>query len=170
VITSLAGDGVVLRQWTPGDFDFYASYMGTDSTARYHGGAIDRQKAWRHLASVIGHWTLRGFGIYAVESLVESRLQGMVGLWEPHGWPCREFVYGFTAEAYAAKRALGAVKIALDHVKKCFPGEAVQGFIHPQNSPALGLARTIGARLQGEVPLLEFGSHVQVSFIKGNPC
>ena len=140
--------------------------MGDDSTARYHGGAIDTQKAWRHLASVIGHWTLRRFGVYAVESLGEGTVQGMVGLWEPYGWPCREFVYGFIPEAYDRDLALRAVESTLDEVRSSFPAEAIRGFIHPENARALGLARMIGATAHGEVPLFEFGLHVEVSFFE----
>ncbi len=70
---------VVLRQWKPEDFPFYAAYLADESTARFYGGKVDGQKAWRHLASLIGHWTLRGFGVYAVASSGTGELQGRRG-------------------------------------------------------------------------------------------
>jgi RimJ/RimL family protein N-acetyltransferase len=161
--------GIRLRQWAAGDFGFYAAYTGNEVTARYYGGAMEAQKAWRHLASVIGHWTLRGFGVYAAEDSGRGELQGCVGVWEPHGWPCREFAYWFLHEAYDTGWALSAVQLALDEVKRAFVGEEVMGFIHPENARALSLARSIGATLQGEVPLFEFGLHVQVSFFAPQP-
>lgn len=155
-------DGVLLRQWAAGDFEFYAAYLGSEATARYYGGAVDAQKAWRHLASVIGHWTLRGFGVYAVT--LRGQLQGCAGLWEPHGWPCREFVYWFTEAAYAREGASKGARLALDLVKGAFSGEMITGFIHPENHQALSLARALGATLQGVEPLFDFGPHRRVLF------
>jgi RimJ/RimL family protein N-acetyltransferase len=156
--------GLRLRQWTAADFEFYAAYLGNEATAQYIGGAVDKPKAWRHLASLIGHWTLRGFGVYAVEDLVTRQLQGCSGLWQPHGWPCREFVFWFTADAYAGGRAAQAAQLAMDEVNAAFPGEPVTGFIHPNNRIALGLAREVGGTLQGEESLFDFGPHIRIAY------
>ncbi len=155
---------VVLRQWTAADFEFYAAYLGDEATAKYIGGAIDKPKAWRHLASLIGHWALRGFGVYAVERLGGGQIQGCAGLWEPHGWPCREFVFWFTTDAYASGCALHATQLAITQVNTTFPLEPVIGFIHPHNRAALALASTLGGTLHGEEPLMDFGPHIRVSF------
>jgi len=130
-------NGMMLRQWTAEDFEFYAAYLGNEATARYVGGVTDKPKAWRHLASLIGHWTLRGFGVYAVEQLASGQLQGCAGLWEPHGWPCREFVFWFTPDAYTSGRAARATQLALAQVKTAFPQEPITSSIHPQNRRSL---------------------------------
>jgi arginine/ornithine N-succinyltransferase beta subunit len=49
-------------------------------------------------------------------------------------------------------------------VKESFPRQAIKGFIHPDNASALSLAHEMGATLHAEVPLFDFGPHVQVSF------
>jgi RimJ/RimL family protein N-acetyltransferase len=165
----IQGDSLLLRQWSSEDFGFYSSFFASDSNARFYGGAVDRQKAWRHLASVIGHWTLRQFGVYAVEAVGCGGLQGCIGLWEPHGWPCREFAYWFVPSAYDSGRALRAGQLALARVKESFPDEEIKGFIHPDNALALSLANAMGATLHTEVPLFDFGPHVQVSFFNPEP-
>jgi RimJ/RimL family protein N-acetyltransferase len=155
---------VILRQWTAADFEFYAAHLGDKVTAQYIGGAIDKQKAWRHLASLIGHWTLRGFGVYACEDRASGRLLGSAGLWQPHGWPCREFAFWFRPEAYGGDCAAEAAQLALDHVRVAFPDEQVTGFIHPENRPALALAGRLGGIAEGEVTLFDFGLHVQIAY------
>jgi RimJ/RimL family protein N-acetyltransferase len=157
-------NGLLLRQWTAADFDFYAAYLGNEQTAQYIGGAVNKHQAWRHLASLIGHWALRGFGVYAVEDLVTRQLQGCSGLWEPHGWPCREFVFWFTADAYGSGRAVRAARLSIDVVNAAFSQEAITGFIHPKNHLALALASEIGGTIQGEEPLFEFGPHIRIAY------
>jgi RimJ/RimL family protein N-acetyltransferase len=156
---------VTLRQWRAEDFNFYAAYLADESTARFYGGRVDKQKAWRHLASLIGHWTLRNFGVYAVASSTGGELQGCVGLWQPYDWPCREFVFWFTADAYASGRALAAARLGLGLVRAAsLPAETVTTFIHPGNDRALSLAHTLGGISRGEEPLFDFGPHVRVEY------
>ena len=161
---------IVLRQWRPEDFDFYAAYVGNEVTARFYGGVMDKQRAWRHLASVIGHWTLRKFGVYAAASRLGGDLQGCVGLWQPHDWPCREFVFWFTAEAYASGRALAAARLGIDAVRAARnPHEIVTTFIHPENQQALSLAYSLGGVARGEEPLFDFGQHVRIEYGDSSP-
>ena len=123
-------------------------------------------KAWRHLASLIGHWALRDFGVYAVaSSAATGELQGVVGLWEPYDWPCREFVYWFTADAYASGRALAAARLQLGLVRAARrPGEIITTYIHPENELGLSLAHQLGGISRGEEPLFDFGQHVRVEY------
>lgn len=160
----LKHEGTLLRQWEASDFDFYGGYLGSEDSARFYGGVLDGPKAWRHLASLIGHWSLKGFGVYAVEDTEQCKLQGCVGLWEPFGWPCREFVYWFTPDSYAGGRATTAVQLALNHVKRAFPDEAIQSFIHPDNRAAIRLARAVGGTAEGPMLLADYGPHLKFSF------
>lgn len=156
---------VVLRQWRPEDFPFYAAYLGDERTARFYGGKVDKQKAWRHLASLIGHWVLRDFGVYAVANSVTGELQGVVGLWEPYDWPCREFVYWFTEDAYASGRALAAAKLQLGLIRGALrPDEVITTFIQCGNDLGLALAHQLGGVSRGEEPLFDFGQHVRVEY------
>jgi RimJ/RimL family protein N-acetyltransferase len=156
---------VVLRQWKPDDFPFYAAYLADERTARFYGGKVDKQKAWRHLASLIGHWALRDFGVYAVASSATGELLGVVGLWEPYDWPCREFVYWFTADAYASGHALAAARLQFGLVRAARrPGEIITTYIHPENELGLSLAHQLGGISRGEEPLFDFGQHVRVEY------
>lgn len=45
----------------------------------------DRSAAWRTLAVFIGHWALRGYGLFAVEDKATGAFIGRVGAWQPEG-------------------------------------------------------------------------------------
>lgn len=72
--------------------------------------------AWRMFAGMIGHWTLRAFGlfVFARKDAPETGL-GFAGPWRPEGWPESEIGWsvwnpaaegqGYVHEAAAAARA-----------------------------------------------------------------
>ena len=63
-----------LRQWNADDFGDFARYYADEDNARYVGGQKDPERAWRHLALQIGHWTLKGFGYWAVDEKATNEL------------------------------------------------------------------------------------------------
>ena len=60
---------LVLRGFDAADFEAYASMMADPSVARHlgDGQALGRADAWRQLALIVGHWSLRGFGLWDME-------------------------------------------------------------------------------------------------------
>ena len=71
------------------DLDAYAEMCGDPEVMRYLGDGhrFSRAEAWRNMALVIGHWQLRGFGLWAVEEKRTELCVGRVGCWQPEGWP-----------------------------------------------------------------------------------
>ena len=67
MIPTLTTDRLLLRMLQESDFEEYAA-IHTDAevtrfTTRTH---LDRMESWRHLAMIVGHWHLRGFGMWGV--------------------------------------------------------------------------------------------------------
>lgn len=91
-IPTLETDRLILRALREEDFaaeyDFFAS-----ETSRFVGGPLPEHRTWRALATVIGHWALRGFGFWALEDKATGTYQGRVGLWYPLGWKEREIAW-----------------------------------------------------------------------------
>lgn len=87
--------------------DFYAS-----ERSKFVGGPATAESTWRNLASEIGHWTLRGYGRWAVEETATGKLAGVVGPWNPDGWPEPELGWdlmnGFEGKGYATEAATAA--------------------------------------------------------------
>jgi len=62
-------DRLILRKIDPEkDFGAWAKTMADESTVRYLGTPpMNRAQAWRSMATVIGHWAIRGYGFFSLE-------------------------------------------------------------------------------------------------------
>src|SRR5688572_17566513 len=77
-----------MRAWRHDDIETYAAWCADEETMRFVGGkTLARDDAWRSMASIAGHWALRGFGMWAVDEKATGALVGRVGVWFPEGWP-----------------------------------------------------------------------------------
>ncbi len=132
------------------DFDAYAEFYASELT-RYYGGPLDRASAWRAVAAMMGHWIIRGYGAWAVEEKATGDFCGIVGLWNPEGWPEREITWaivahkqgrGIAAEAAIRARTFAYETLAWDSVFSC---------ISENNSASIRLAEKLGAKLEREV-------------------
>ncbi|MEM1233295.1 MAG: GNAT family N-acetyltransferase [Pseudomonadota bacterium] len=87
--------------------EFYAA-----DRSSFVGGPLTPERTWRVLATEIGHWSLRGYGRFAVELSETGQMVGLVGPWNPEGWPEPELGWdlmnGFEGRGYAAEAARAA--------------------------------------------------------------
>src|SRR5687767_1250386 len=88
-MVTLETDRLILRMLRASDFDAYAEMHADPAVMRYIGDGqpLARPMAWRSLATMIGHWSLRGYGLWAVEERSSGKLVGRIGFWNPEGWP-----------------------------------------------------------------------------------
>lgn len=109
-IPTLTTARLILRE--PREADFPAMLAFSESPrAEFVGGNIGRQWVWRsHLAN-IGHWVLRGYGLYAVDTKAGDFI-GRVGVILHDGWDEPELGWhlfdGFEGQGYAMEAALAA--------------------------------------------------------------
>lgn len=78
-----------LTALTERHFDDYAAMLADPESTRWIGDGLplDRTNAWRSLAMLIGHWQLRGYGMWALELKATGEFIGRAGLLHPEGWP-----------------------------------------------------------------------------------
>jgi len=60
------------------DTDAYVAFLG-DKRSAMAGGIKNPSDAWRAFASVIGHWTLKGFGLFTAELKSTGKPVGLIG-------------------------------------------------------------------------------------------
>lgn len=101
---------LVLRE--PAEADFAAMLAYNDSPrSRYTGGTLERRWVWRGLLANIGHWALRGYGYYSVDTQAGDFI-GRIGVVFHDGWPEPELGWhlfeGFEGHGYAQEAALAA--------------------------------------------------------------
>lgn len=103
--------------------------------------------AWMSLASVLGHWQLRGYGQWTVVEKTSGEVIGRVGLWNPAGWPGIELGWIIKRSRWRQGFAKEATRAALEWTWPHVATERVISMIHPDNVPSLRLAEAIGLTL-----------------------
>jgi len=150
---------LLLREWRLSDFEPYAAYYADPALARYVGGHLSREAAWRHMATQAGHWALRGYGYWAVEEKSTGNLVGSVGLWRSDGWPELELGYWLMPEKHGKGYATEAGSRARDYAWEEVGADSLVSYIDPDNEPSKGVAERLGASFEAIIPLLDFGDH-----------
>jgi len=116
-IPTLLTDRLTMRPLGPQDFAPMAAFYASER-AKFVGGPTTAELTWRNLAGEIGHWTLRGYGRWAVEETATGALAGVVGPWNPEGWPEPELGWdlmnGFEGKGYATEAAAAARRYAYE--------------------------------------------------------
>ena len=140
-----------LRLLTNDDFEEYAAiHMDPDITrytARFN---MNRMDAWRHMAMVLGHWVLRGYGMWGVEELETARLVGRVGFHNPDGWPAFELGWTIGKNWWGKGYATEAAKRCLQYAFEEMNREHVISLIDPENVNSIRVAERLGEKLEGE--------------------
>ena len=154
-IERLETERLLLRLFRESDLDAYAEMCGDPAVMRYLGGTtLSRAEAWRNMATVLGHWQLRGFGLWAVEERTSGQLVGRVGCWRPEGWPGLELAWtlrrAFWGKGYATEAARTALDVAFSHLGQSH----VISMIHRENEPSIRVAGRLGMRREGSAELL----------------
>ena len=80
---------LLLRPFRASDWAPYAAMCADAEVMRYlgTGTTLSREDAWRAIAGMLGHWQLRGYGMWALESRESGALVGRAGFLDPPGWP-----------------------------------------------------------------------------------
>lgn len=65
------------------DLDAIHAMRSDLAIVRFLGGrALNREEAWHRLTRIVGHWTLRGYGMFAVVEKRSGAVVGEVGLFD----------------------------------------------------------------------------------------
>jgi RimJ/RimL family protein N-acetyltransferase len=154
-IPTLTTDRLVLRPFRDDDLDAYAEICADPEVMRYLGDGkpLSRAEAWRQMAFIVGHWQLKGFGLWAVEEKASGALIGRAGLLHPEGWPGFELGWTLGRQWWGKGYATEAARMALRYAFEELDRDHVISLIRPENHPSIRVAERLGERLEGEVEL-----------------
>jgi RimJ/RimL family protein N-acetyltransferase len=115
---------------------------------------LSAEDAWRALALQIGHWELRGFGMWAVaERSAPGEFLGRIGFFEPEGWPGFELGWALARPVWGRGYATEGARAALEHGFTTLQRSRVISLVSPQNTRSAGVARRIGEAIVDRIEL-----------------
>lgn len=145
MIPQLETERLLLRAWKPEDFEAYARFMADPDVMRYlSGDPLSRGDAWRNMATFVGHWMLRGYGMWAVERKSDGIFLGRVGLWNPEGWPALEVGWTIGREYWGNGYASEAAKAAMDYAFLTQKVDRMISVIDVRNEASQKVAQRLG--------------------------
>lgn len=155
-------DRLRLRLFEERDLPALAAMYADAETMRHigTGQVLTREETWRAIAGMLGHWALRGYGMWAVDIKATGELAGRVGFIDPEGWPGFELGWLLARAHRGHGYATEAARFALDYASTTLGRRRVISLVRPANAASLRVAGRLGMRLEGEIELL--GGPVQV--------
>lgn len=147
-IPTISTPRLTLRAPEASDFPGFAAFFASERS-KFVGGPAPAEQSWRMLATELGHWPLRGYGRWAVEETETGAFVGIIGLWNPEGWPEPEIGWdlmnGFEGKGYATEAALAAREFAYGTLG----WTTVISLVAPENAGSRNVAKRMGAQYEG---------------------
>jgi len=124
-IPTLTTDRLRLRAFQASDLHAYAAMRANPEVTRYLGTGRPSTtiEVWRMMATFLGQWALRGYGVWACEKFAGDAFIGSVGIFHPLDWPEPEIIYSLdrpywgqrsgrlpTTQQYSSDRPFGSLK------------------------------------------------------------
>lgn len=144
------------------DLDAYAAMCADPEVMRYlgEGKTLARPDVWRQMAMILGHWQLRGYGLFALEEKATGALVGRAGIFEPEGWPGFELGWMLRRQSWGKGYATEAARRVIRHAFTEMGREHLISLIREANARSIRVAERLGQTLQGRVVL--FGQEALV--------
>jgi RimJ/RimL family protein N-acetyltransferase len=142
-----------MRAFREEDFQPYAAMCADPEVMRYLGtGATFRpDEAWRSIAAMLGHWRLRGYGMWALERKDNGALIGRAGFIDPPGWPGFELGWTLARSQWRQGFASEAAQAALRYAFEVLERDRVISLIRPANAASIRVAQRLGMQPAGEM-------------------
>ncbi len=146
-IPQITTDRLLLRGFESRDVEPYITMLADHEVARFlaDGRALTRVEAWRQLAMILGHWALKGDGLWAVEERATGRLIGRIGCHDPEGWPAFEVGYVLARDAWGKGYAREGAAAALAYGRDTLHRDEIISIIRPANVGSIRVATALGA-------------------------
>ena len=145
---------LILRGPEPGGYpDFKATF--TSYRARFMGGPLNPYESWMLYAAEIGHWKIRGFGMWMIHDRQTDETYGMAGGWKPAMWPEAEIAWVIWPDAAGKGFALEATHAARKYFYRHGGWEGAVSYIDPKNLDSIRLAERLGARKDAQAPTID---------------
>lgn len=145
---------LVLKGPEPDDYpDFKATF--TSYRSRFMGGPLNPYETWMLYAAEIGHWAIRGYGMWMIHDRDTNETYGMAGGWKPAKWPEAELAWIIWPGAAGRGIALEATHAVRRHFYTAMGWQGAVSYLDPKNLDSIRLAERLGARKDPDAPSVD---------------
>jgi RimJ/RimL family protein N-acetyltransferase len=170
MIPTIETERLLLRGHTVADFAALAEMWADPAVVRYIGNQPSTtEQSWARLLRYAGHWSLLGFGFWAIEERASGRFAGEIGLADfkreidpPIG--ALETGWALAAWAHGRGFATEALRAVLAWADAKFPGRPTACVIEPDHAASRRVAEKCGYAEVGRTtyhgdPIVVFRRH-----------
>jgi RimJ/RimL family protein N-acetyltransferase len=146
-IPTVTTERLRLRAFQASDLDAYAAMQANPEVMRHMvmGRTSTRTEVWRTMATSLGAWALRGYGMWACEKIDDDTFVGSVGIFQPLDWPEPEIAYSLDQPFWRQGFATEAAGAARDWLFEHFLFPRAASFIRPDNHASKRVVERLGA-------------------------
>lgn len=147
---------LLMRWFREGDFAQFKRVCQDPEVMRFLGDGrpMTDLEVWRQMATFMGHWYFRGYGIWAVEEKQTGKLVGRIGFMNPAGWPGFELGWTLARDSWGKGYATEGAQRALEYAFTEMNRDHVISCIAPDNSASIRVAERLGEKMEGKTELL----------------
>lgn len=157
-MTELETARLLLRPYTMGDLDFFASLWADPEVVRFIGAGVtrNRNEAEERLQRIIGGYE-SGYGLLSAWHKLEKRLVGHAGLVRQtvDGVDEIEIGYWLARDFWGQGLATEAALALRDHAFIALDLDRIISLIQPGNAASIAVAERIGMKLERNVNFRE---------------
>lgn len=150
-IPTIETERLILRGFTPQDFDDYVEVRIHPDNAKWLGSAQSKAQIYKHMMLVMGHWAMRGYGRFCVRRKDNDAMVGIIGALHPFDYPTPEMAYAVHPDQKGNGFAGEAVKACLKIAYQTWGWTQAISMIDPDNHASQSVARKCGATATGEI-------------------
>lgn len=152
----LETERLILRWFSEDDFDDFCKICSDAEVMRFlgEGKPLNSMEVWRRMATFMGHWYFRGYGIWAVEEKSSGKVVGGIGFMNPAGWPGFELGWTLGRDSWGKGYATEGAARALEHAFTEMDRDHVISLIAPDNVGSIRVAERLGEKVEGQTEIL----------------
>jgi len=152
----LETERLLLRWFREDDFEPFCRISADPEVMRFLGDGkpMDSMNTWRQIATFMGHWYFRGYGLWAVEEKSTGNLVGRIGFMNPAGWPGFELGWTLGRDSWGKGYATEGARRALEYAFTEMDRDHVISLIAPDNLASIKVAERLGERVEGKTHVM----------------